>query len=775
MTLPTTTAMSSLRRCWNFCAERNFHQMCQSSPAWSSVPTQAIWATKLGSCWSAMSDRPKSMTDALLTLTAREANTPRLKGLLLLLLNQTWYSMRVCRAGSHEGSVEAAGLQRDFCRVPVQSLGVRGISGCPCDAIAMASTTRVRHFFAGVMHHFQTIPDCHVLVHQAAHQAGAPCSARPAASTPLRFDTAEILFDWHDCRRTSTLHLGCLKHVLSWLGPRGSPKAHFTLSFFGVVAGFRRQIDTVRDAAHAGGKRAKLVQSMWLDCQLLKVSTSESRRGVGEWIREEEKLWSWTCVDLLGLSSSKQVLEKMLQVSETNGKLVDVSNAAHESQDFPCTPRRHPKAQDDAETPEKLATASADLFDGVDGHSGVGDRSISENAELEASWLSSLSFTKAKFHSHRMDLDDEESLDAHHSGHRLEIEDEYEESCWTQPQRAKASTSRENMEATAFQAAGPLVMTTPAQSVHEHCGENAAMAAAVIPPNSVTSAPAADPEEQEPQLSLSAESCVSQDVLEASNGSAEQHVLETAVGQEEAMTMTSPKGLQVAPEAPDDLQAVTTVPTYAHVTQAGKSGAENQKPARRDKYCQGAACVMFCSGAIPAHVQAGSRVYFKSLEAFGRVAGAFHAAIEVDGLEWAFSNFPDPAMPRCPGVYCAVAQKDKSFARLKKGERWGASGAGKCKKYKSSRRCFPCDEEAVGAILRKMFQEYTGDTYDFFNKNCCHFADDFSRRLGITSGIPGWVSLRLSAGFAPMAAALQWLFEDDGEYDEYRTAPLSLC
>ena len=31
-------------------------------------------------------------------------------------------------------------------------------------------------------------------------------------------------------------------------------------------------------------------------------------------------------------------------------------------------------------------------------------------------------------------------------------------------------------------------------------------------------------------------------------------------------------------------------------------------------FVPGAACVMFCSGAIPAHVQAGSRVYFKSLE-----------------------------------------------------------------------------------------------------------------------------------------------------------------
>ena len=57
--------------------------------------------------------------------------------------------------------------------------------------------------------------------------------------------------------------------------------------------------------------------------------------------------------------------------------------------------------------------------------------------------------------------------------------------------------------------------------------------------------------------------------------------------------------------------------------------------------------------------------------------------VQVDGLEWAFSNFPDESMPRpdtdgvlnirglctvrsvaqrsCPGVYCTVAQRDKSF------------------------------------------------------------------------------------------------------------------
>ena len=57
--------------------------------------------------------------------------------------------------------------------------------------------------------------------------------------------------------------------------------------------------------------------------------------------------------------------------------------------------------------------------------------------------------------------------------------------------------------------------------------------------------------------------------------------------------------------------------------------------------------------------------------------------VQVDGLKWSFSNFPDEAMPRpdtdgvlnirslctvrsvaqrrCPGVYCTVAQRGKSF------------------------------------------------------------------------------------------------------------------
>ncbi|CAE7236076.1 desi2 [Symbiodinium microadriaticum] len=416
----------------------------------------------------------------------------------------------------------------------------------------------------------------------------------------------------------------------------------------------------------------------------------------------------------------------------------------------------------------------------------------------------------------------------------------------------------------------------PSEGVHEiRSREEGPVAAGVIRANSVT-VPPADPEEQEvqsrekkPQLSLSTESCVS-------NGSAEQHMLETAGGQEEVAAeapgpqppTTSLQNDVPAAEATNVMESKNgTVPADAEGqesrsqpggTSAGKESqasgaAENsliQPFSEQDRQLQEQAVVPSAGEdevhgmrnrvflGIGAHdllvisprgkwvqghfarwapvrnlvdgtnglklrnlssssswkdaqaaagqrvhllFQDGLRMYFiKSVKAakapacteasrpvclnvydmsqvtalfnkaFGRVAGAFHAAIEVDGLKWSFSNFPDEAMPRCPGVYCTVAQRGKSFESVPLGHT-------------------DLGPEAVGAILSKMFQEYTGDTYDLFNRNCCHFADDFSRRLGITSGIPGWVSLRLSAGLAPMAAALQWLFEDDGEYDEYRS------
>jgi len=44
----------------------------------------------------------------------------------------------------------------------------------------------------------------------------------------------------------------------------------------------------------------------------------------------------------------------------------------------------------------------------------------------------------------------------------------------------------------------------------------------------------------------------------------------------------------------------------------------------------------------------------------------------------------------------------------------------------------------IGGIISVLLEEYPGDDYDLLRRNCCHFADDFARRLGC-GGIPGWV------------------------------------
>ncbi|CAE7283269.1 unnamed protein product [Symbiodinium sp. CCMP2592] len=44
--------------------------------------------------------------------------------------------------------------------------------------------------------------------------------------------------------------------------------------------------------------------------------------------------------------------------------------------------------------------------------------------------------------------------------------------------------------------------------------------------------------------------------------------------------------------------------------------------------------------------------------------------------------------------------------------------------------------------------------YDLLRRNCCHFADDFARRLGV-GGIPGWVMrlAKVGAGVEAMIAS----------------------
>merc|ERR1712196_431310 len=64
--------------------------------------------------------------------------------------------------------------------------------------------------------------------------------------------------------------------------------------------------------------------------------------------------------------------------------------------------------------------------------------------------------------------------------------------------------------------------------------------------------------------------------------------------------------------------------------------------------------------------------------------------------------------------------------------------------------------DSIATIISNLIEEYPGEDYDLLRRNCCHFADDFCRRLGV-GGIPGWIHrlARVGAGVATMLEAAQ--------------------
>jgi len=102
-----------------------------------------------------------------------------------------------------------------------------------------------------------------------------------------------------------------------------------------------------------------------------------------------------------------------------------------------------------------------------------------------------------------------------------------------------------------------------------------------------------------------------------------------------------------------------------------------------------------------------------------KFGGVFHAGIEVNGLEWSFGLSLAETLP---GVSCCEprvhpAHRFRQAHRLKN---------------------TTMSAEDIGDLISKLLEEYPGSDYDLLRRNCCHFADDFSRRLG-AGKIPRWV------------------------------------
>merc|ERR1712096_528671 len=111
-----------------------------------------------------------------------------------------------------------------------------------------------------------------------------------------------------------------------------------------------------------------------------------------------------------------------------------------------------------------------------------------------------------------------------------------------------------------------------------------------------------------------------------------------------------------------------------------------------------------------------------------KLGGVFHAGVEVNGLEWSFGY---SASCTQPGISCVEPKTHPQHH------------------YRQTvqlRNTLVLPED-IADIITSLIEEYPGDDYDLLRRNCCHFADDFCKRLGV-GGIPGWVHrlARIGAG-----------------------------
>jgi hypothetical protein len=107
--------------------------------------------------------------------------------------------------------------------------------------------------------------------------------------------------------------------------------------------------------------------------------------------------------------------------------------------------------------------------------------------------------------------------------------------------------------------------------------------------------------------------------------------------------------------------------------------------------------------------------------------GAFHTGVEVYGQEWSY-GYSDQ---RHSGVFCCTPRSCNTHA------------------YREAIEMGHTDLSPgeVRALLEELARVWPGQEYDLLRRNCCHFTDEFCRRLGV-GALPNWVSSLASTGAA---------------------------
>jgi len=107
--------------------------------------------------------------------------------------------------------------------------------------------------------------------------------------------------------------------------------------------------------------------------------------------------------------------------------------------------------------------------------------------------------------------------------------------------------------------------------------------------------------------------------------------------------------------------------------------------------------------------------------------GAFHCGVEIFGVEWSYSDMHIPGMPDVKptgtGIFSCRPRdcEDHSYSE--------SIPMGKV----------AVTEWEVQDLLTSLRPEWPLSEYDLFKKNCCHFSNEFCKRLGV-GDIPSWVT-----------------------------------
>lgn len=117
----------------------------------------------------------------------------------------------------------------------------------------------------------------------------------------------------------------------------------------------------------------------------------------------------------------------------------------------------------------------------------------------------------------------------------------------------------------------------------------------------------------------------------------------------------------------------------------------------------------------------GQTVITRSINAIMPKLGAFHSAVELQGVEWSFASTPD--RPARTGVAEHIPCEDKSH-RFRERLAMGFT-----------RR----SEAEVQKIVKELKREWKGGSYNIFARNCHHFADAFCTRLDVAPP-PSWLN-----------------------------------